>query len=277
MGKSLAPAKINLTLHVTGQRDDGYHRLDSLVMFADKGDKITVEAADEMSLQVEGRMSEGVPVDESNLMVRAARLMDAPVAMRVKKNLPNAAGLGGGSSDAAAVLKAISRMTGQPIPESAITLGADVPVCLMGRAARMSGIGDKLESVAGMPMLNAVLVNPGRPVPTKLVFERLTCKENPPMPEQLPTGLSAAELTQWLGSMRNDLEAPAMKAEPVIAQVFETLSKTPGCLLTRMSGSGGTCFGIYKDRETANSAAGRLKEQNPAWWVSAVRLNSSKT
>lgn len=277
MGKSLAPAKINLTLHVTGQRDDGYHRLDSLVMFADKGDKITVEAADEMSLQVEGRMSEGVPVDESNLMVRAARLMDAPVAMRVKKNLPNAAGLGGGSSDAAAVLKAISRMTGQPIPESAITLGADVPVCLMGRAARMSGIGDKLESVLGMPMLNAVLVNPGRPVPTKLVFERLTCKENPPMPEQLPTGLSAAELTQWLGSMRNDLEAPAMKAEPVIAQVFETLSKTPGCLLTRMSGSGGTCFGIYKDRETANSAAGRLKEQNPAWWVSAVRLNSSKT
>ena len=277
MGKSLAPAKINLTLHVTGRRDDGYHLLDSLVMFADKGDKISVEAADEMSLQVEGRMSEGVPVDESNLMVRAARLMDAPVAMRVKKNLPNAAGLGGGSSDAAAVLKAISRMTGQPIPESAITLGADVPVCLMGRAARMSGIGDKLESVSGMPMLNAVLVNPGRPVPTKLVFERLTCKENPPMPEELPTGLSAAELTQWLGSMRNDLEAPAMKAEPVIAQVFETLSKTPGCLLTRMSGSGGTCLGIYKDRETANSAAGRLKEQNPAWWVSAVRLNSSKT
>ena len=277
MGKSLAPAKINLTLHVTGRRDDGYHLLDSLVMFADKGDKISVEAADEMSLQVEGRMSEGVPVDESNLMVRAARLMDAPVAMRVKKNLPNAAGLGGGSSDAAAVLKAISRMTGQPIPESAITLGADVPVCLMGRAARMSGIGDKLESVSGMPMLNAVLVNPGRPVPTKLVFERLTCKENPPMPEELPSGLSAAELTQWLGSMRNDLEAPAMKAEPVIAQVFETLSKTPGCLLTRMSGSGGTCLGIYKDRETANSAAGRLKEQNPAWWVSAVRLNSSKT
>ena len=277
MGKSLAPAKINLTLHVTGRRDDGYHLLDSLVMFADKGDKISVEAADEMSLQVEGRMSEGVPVDESNLMVRAARLMDVPVAMRVKKNLPNAAGLGGGSSDAAAVLKAISRMTGQPIPESAITLGADVPVCLMGRAARMSGIGDKLESVSGMPMLNAVLVNPGRPVPTKLVFERLTCKENPPMPEELPTGLSAAELTQWLGSMRNDLEAPAMKAEPVIAQVFETLSKTPGCLLTRMSGSGGTCLGIYKDRETANSAAGRLKEQNPAWWVSAVRLNSSKT
>ena len=277
MGKSLAPAKINLTLHVTGRRDDGYHLLDSLVMFADKGDKISVEAADEMSLQVEGRMSEGVPVDESNLMVRAARLMDVPVAMRVKKNLPNAAGLGGGSSDAAAVLKAISRMTGQPIPESAITLGADVPVCLMGRAARMSGIGDKLESVSGMPMLNAVLVNPGRPVPTKLVFERLTCNENPPMPEELPTGLSAAELTQWLGSMRNDLEAPAMKAEPVIAQVFETLSKTPGCLLTRMSGSGGTCLGISKDRETANSAAGRLKEQNPAWWVSAVRLNSSKT
>ncbi len=277
MGEFLAPAKINLTLHVTGQRDDGYHLLDSLVMFADKGDRISVSLADETSLQVEGRMSEGVPVDETNLMVRAARLMGVPVAMKVKKKLPNAAGLGGGSSDAAAVLTAISLITGKPIPEHAIELGADVgadvPVCLKRSAARMRGIGDRVEAVWNMPSLEAVLVNPGRPVPTSKVFARLEKKDNPPMPDELPRGKTAGQLVEWLATMRNDLQAPAMAAEPVIAQVFDTLSKTPGCLLTRMSGSGGTCFGIYSDKETARSAAGRLREQNPSWWVTATTLN----
>lgn len=269
-----APAKINLTLHVTGQRADGYHLLDSLVMFADKGDRITLALADETSLQVEGRMTEGVPVDESNLMLRAARMMGVPVAMKVKKRLPNAAGLGGGSSDAAAVLTAISLMTGKPIPRRAIELGADVPVCLARSPARMRGIGDLVTPVAGLPALEAVLVNPGRPVPTATVFEHLRSKDNPPMPEDIPSGLSAAEMTAWLAGMRNDLEEPAMAAEPVIAQVFDTLSRTPGCMLTRMSGSGGTCFGIYSDKETARAAAGRLQEQNPAWWVLAVTLNA---
>lgn len=273
MVKILAPAKVNLTLHVTGQREDGYHLLDSLVMFADKGDRISLTLADEMSLQVEGRMSEGVPVDESNLMVRAARMMDTPVAMKVKKKLPNAAGLGGGSSDAAAVLTAISLMTGKVIPQRAIELGADVPVCLTRSPARMRGIGDQIEPIWGLPALEAVLVNPGRPVPTLSVFKHLKNKDNPPMPEVLPSGLSAMELAQWLGEMRNDLEAPAIEAEPVIGQVFDTLSKTPGCLLTRMSGSGGTCFGIYSSRVMAQSAAGRLQEQNPGWWVTAVTLN----
>lgn len=274
MGKFLAPAKINLTLHVTGQRKDGYHLLDSLVMFADKGDRITLALADETSLQVEGRMTEGVPVDESNLMLRAARMMGVPVAMKVKKRLPNAAGLGGGSSDAAAVLTAISLMTGKPIPRRAIELGADVPVCLARSPARMRGIGDLVTPVTGLPALETVLVNPGRPVPTAAVFGHLRSKDNPPMPEDIPSGLSAAEMTAWLAGMRNDLEEPAMAAEPVIAQVFDTLSRTPGCMLTRMSGSGGTCFGIYSDKETARAAAGRLQEQNPAWWVLAVTLNA---
>lgn len=274
MAKFLAPAKVNLTLHVTGQRDDGYHLLDSLVMFADKGDRITLSLADETTLQVEGQMSDGVPLDESNLMLRAARLMGVPVAMKVKKKLPNAAGLGGGSSDAAAVMTAISLMTGKVIPERAIELGADVPVCLARSPARMRGIGDVVEPVKNMPSLEVVMVNPGRPVPTAEVFKHLKVKDNPAMPEVLPEGLSSVELAHWLATMRNDLQAPAMEAAPVIGQVFEVLSKTPGCLLTRMSGSGGTCFGIYSDRETARSAAGRLREQYPAWWVIPTTLNA---
>ncbi len=274
MGKFLAPAKVNLALHVIGQRADGYHLIDSLVMFADYGDRVSVSLADETSLQVEGRMSEGVPVDESNLMIRAARLMNVPVAMKVKKRLPHAAGLGGGSSDAAAVLTAISLITGKAIPAEAIELGADVPVCLARSAARMRGIGERVEPVAGLPALEAVLVNPGRPVPTVDVFRHLQKRDNSPLPEKLPSGLNAVELARWLGTMRNDLQAPAMAAAPVISQVFDTLSRTPGCLLTRMSGSGGTCFGLYSDKETARSAAGRLREQNPGWWVTATTLNA---
>lgn len=274
MAELLAPAKVNLALHVTGQRADGYHILDSLVMFADIGDMISVTLSSATTLQIDGALHEGVPSDSRNLMVRAARMMDVPVAMQLQKRLPHAAGLGGGSSDAAAVLDEIARLTGRPIPANAIDLGADVPVCLARGAARMRGIGDDVTPVSGMPALEAVLVNPGRPVPTAQVFKHLQCRDNPPLPETLPTGLTAVELAEWLGTMRNDLEAPAMAAEPVIAQVFDTLGRTPGCLLTRMSGSGGTCFGLYSDGETARAAAGRLQEQNAGWWVAATTLNA---
>ena len=274
MVKVLAPAKVNLTLHVTGRREDGYHLLDSLVMFADKGDRVGVSLADETELSVDGPMVDGVPLDERNIMMRAARLMGVPARMKLKKKLPHAAGIGGGSSDAAATLKALSDLSGKPVPETAVELGADVPVCLLGQAARMRGIGDLLEPVDDLPVLDAVLVNPRLPVLTAEVFRRLKQHENPPMPDQLPHGAGAAEMIEWLRGMRNDLEAPAIEAEPVIGQVFETLEVTPGCLLARMSGSGGTCFGLYSDPETAASAAGRLKEQNPGWWVNAVRLNA---
>lgn len=273
MVKVLAPAKINLTLHVTGLRDDGYHLLDSLVMFADIGDTVRVKPSDDVSLSVEGKMSAGVPVDERNVMIRAAQWMRVGAEMRLTKKLPIAAGIGGGSSDAAATLKALSELTGKPIPDNAIVLGADMPVCLLGVAARMRGIGEQVEPIDGLPKLHAVLVNPNRPVHTKTVYERLTKHDNPPMPEEIPTGQTAAELVDWLKGMRNDLEAPAMKAEPVIAQVFQALEVTPGCLLARMSGSGGTCFGLYANRETARAAAGRLREQQPGWWVAAARLN----
>ncbi len=273
MVKVFAPAKINLTLHVTGKRDDGYHLLDSLVMFADVGDTIHVTPAAQISLLVSGHMAHGVPVDDRNIMVRAAQLARVNAAMRLTKVLPPAAGIGGGSSDAAATLRALADISGQPITGKAHTLGADIPVCLLGQTARMRGIGEKVEVLPDMPTLHAVLVNPNVPVFTKSVFACLTKPDNPAMPEDIPCGLSAADLINWLKDMRNDLERSAMAAEPAIAQIFNALEVTPGCQLTRMSGSGGTCFGLYSDHETAASAAGRLTEQQPGWWVRAVRLN----
>lgn len=275
MAEAFAPAKINLTLHVTGRRDDGYHLLDSLVMFADVGDRITVTPAPETSLEIEGPMAGGVPAGADNLVMRAARLMGVTALIRLKKNLPAAAGIGGGSSDAAATLRALHELTGAPLPADTLSLGADVPVCLSGAgAARMRGVGDRIEPVTGLPPLHAVLVNPGIPVLTAEVFARLTSRENPAMPEDLPRNVGAGELITWLGEMRNDLQTPAIEAEPVIAQVFATLEVTPGCLLTRMSGSGGTCFGLYTDAETAAAAAGRLQESHPGWWVKATQLNA---
>lgn len=274
MVKVFAPAKINLTLHVTGRREDGHHLLDSLVMFADLGDTIHVSPAAKTMLTVKGPMARGVPVDERNIMIRAAALAKVTSAMRLIKELPHAAGIGGGSSDAAATLRALSDLSGRPIPGDAATLGADVPVCLLKQTARMRGVGEYVDVLSGLPTLHAVLVNPNLPVLTTEVFKRLKKSDNPAMPDSIPRGQSAAEFIEWLGKMRNDLEAPAIEAEPVIKQVFDALAVTPGCQLTRMSGSGGTCFGLYYDLETASSAAGRLNEQQPDWWVRAVRLNS---
>lgn len=274
MVEVFAPAKVNLTLHVTGRRSNGYHEIDSLVMFADIGDTITVERSDSAHLTVTGPMADGVPADDRNLVMRAAGLMGLPADMVLYKTLPHAAGLGGGSSDAAATLKALARLNGRDLPADVLSLGADVPVCLLAAAARMQGIGADVTPVPGLPALDAVLVNPKLPVLTAEVFKRLAHATNPPMPDRLPAGLDAGALVEWLRGMRNDLETAAIAAEPVIEQVFRTLQVTPGCQLTRMSGSGGTCFGLYGDAETAAAAAGRLQESHPGWWVAATRLNT---
>lgn len=274
MADAFAPAKINLALHVTGRRADGYHLLDSLVMFADIGDRISVTPAPETTLEIAGPMAGGIPEGDDNLVMRAARLIGVTAAIRLEKHLPLAAGIGGGSTDAAATLRALHALTGAPLPNNCLSLGADVPVCLAGAgAARMRGVGDIVEPVAGLPALHAVLVNPNIPVLTVEVFNRLKMRENTPLPP-LPGNPDAGALIDWLRGTRNDLQEAAIAAEPVVAQVFTTLAVTPGCLLTRMSGSGGTCFGLYSDAETAASAAGRLSESHPAWWVAATRLNA---
>jgi 4-diphosphocytidyl-2-C-methyl-D-erythritol kinase len=262
--EAFAPAKINLTLHVTGQREDGYHLLDSLVVFADVGDRLRVGLGPSC-LRVTGPMSEGVPSDGRNLVLKAAALMGVQADITLEKHLPAAAGIGGGSADAAAVLHALSRLTGRTVPDAGLSLGADVPVCLAGRAAVMRGIGEVVDPVS-VPIMSAVLVNPGVEVPTGAVFNALARKDNPPMEPMS----SRSDLIPWLIRQRNDLEAPACAVQPVIQTVLEALRGCDGCLLARMSGSGATCFGLYSDPTAAKRAAEALRR--PGWWVRAVAL-----
>ncbi len=271
-----APAKINLTLHVTGQRPNGYHELDSLVVFApDVGDVVRVRSADDDRFSVEGPFAADVPVTEDNLVCRAARLMGQGFDITLVKNLPVASGIGGGSSDAAGTLKAIAKLKIMPLPTlgEQTALGADVPVCVMGGAVRMQGIGEMLSPVAtgafGWPM---VLVNPGVSVSTPDVFRQLSRKENPPMADVFelgPTPLQDDRLPDWLRRQRNDLEEPAIAVAPVIRDVLSALQDTAGCQIARMSGSGATCFGLFFDERDARAAAEAIETAHPDWWVAA--------
>lgn len=268
--EAFAPAKINLTLHVTGQRTDGYHLLDSLVVFADVGDVVRVTPASETSLRVAGPMAAGVPADARNLCWRAAQTFGAPVAIALDKHLPAAAGIGGGSSDAAAVIRAMEAGFGRRFNGDALGLGADLPVCLLARAARMSGIGEAVEPLA-LPVLQAVLVNPRVEVSTPEVFRALTTRDNLPMTD-LPRNADPDGMLDWLREMRNDLQTPAIGLRPVIGEVLEALTGS-GADLARMSGSGATCFGLYASRAAARAAAEQLRQAHPGWWVVAARLS----
>lgn len=271
--EAFAPAKINLTLHVTGRRDDGYHLLDSLVVFAGAGDRVSVEPARDWSLRVIGPRAEGVPEDDGNLVLKAARLIGGvPCAITLDKHLPTASGIGGGSSDAAAALRALHALDGRPLPGDTLPLGADVPVCLSARPARMRGIGERLDPVPDLPSVSLVLVNTGVAVSTPEVFRLLSTPDNAPMPPELPQWRDATALADWLAGQRNDLELPARTAEPAIGVVLSRLAETEGCLLARMSGSGATCFGLYADAVAADDAARALRELHPDWWVEACGL-----
>jgi len=273
MSKTFAPAKINLSLHVTGQRSDGYHELDSLVMFADVGDRVRVIPAETTTLEVTGPMSAGVPADASNLVWKAAALYELPVAITLEKHLPTAAGLGGGSSDAAATLFAMSDLTGSTtLPEGATSLGADVRVCLARQAARMRGIGDEAQPLEGVPELYAVLANPGVPVATQEVFAALDDKENAPMPKRIPRWRGVWSAIDWISKQRNDLEAPARTVAPAIGEALAALAALPGARLARTSGSGATCFGLLEERAEADEAADTLADSHPDWWVTAATL-----
>ena len=268
--KVFAPAKINLTLHVTGQRDDGYHLLDSLVAFVDLGDQVTATPAATSSLSVTGPFTEGVPTDETNLVMRAAELAGTPMEMVLDKRLPPASGIGGGSSDAAATLRAAARLGAEPVTaERALSLGADVPVCLATKPVRMRGIGDELTPVA-MPALHMVLVNPRVEVSTPEVFKALSSKDNMEMPDLLPDWPDSLSFIDWLGTQRNDLERPAVKLVPDVAAALTALALAPGAQMVRMSGSGATCFALFEDRYKADAAALQLAEDNPWWWIKSA-------
>lgn len=266
--EGFAPAKINLTLHVTGQRSDGYHLLDSLVVFADVGDRLQYEPGPELSLTISGQFADGVPTDARNLVWQAAEICGWTGHILLEKNLPHGAGIGGGSSDAAAVLRDL----GGPLAK-APTLGADVPVCLSTAPQRMRGIGEVLEPVRSFPPLDMVLVNPGAHVPTPQVFQALKVKENAPMSE-LSADLGFGGLLSWMSDQRNDLQEPAITCAPQIRLALEALDRAD---LVRMSGSGATCFGIYADADSAQRAAQVISSRYPNWWVQSCQTFGSKT
>lgn len=263
--RETAPAKLNLTLHVTGRRADGYHLLDSLVVFLEVGDVVTITPGP-LALTLGGPFGAALSDDPNNLCLRAARLAGAEVAIALEKNLPVASGIGGGSADAAAVLRALDCRP--PHPEQ---LGADVPVCLAGRSSRMQGLGEIVTPLPALPALHLVLVNPLRALSTPAVFGALACRENPPMPEILPEFTDAEGLTGFLRTCRNDLEAPAISLMPEIADCIAALDGA-GARLARMSGSGATCFGIFADADAARAARARIAAAHPGWWVVASGL-----
>lgn len=269
-----APAKVNLALHVVGRRGDGYHLLDSLVVFPEVGDAVEVAPADTLTLSVEGPFA--ASLGASNLILDAARLLapERGAALRLVKRLPVAAGIGGGSADAAAAVRLLARHWELPLPSEAalLALGADVPVCLIGRACRMQGIGEQVTPLA-VPGFWIVLANPGVPVETRAVFEALDCRDNPPMATP-PAARDAAALFSWLRGQRNDLEAPAAAVAPAIAIVLAALRAQTGCALARMSGSGATCFGLFETEAAAADAAGVLARQ-PGWWVAAAPVGAT--
>lgn len=274
----LAPAKINLCLHVTGRRADGYHLLDSLVAFApDAADRLSVAPASDTTLALTGPEAAALAPEGDNLVLRAARAFGPalpPVALTLEKNLPIASGIGGGSADAAAALRLCAAYAGLPLPDAAtvLSLGADVPVCLTPRATRMEGVGERLTPLPPLPPVHAVLVNPRRPVATPAIFAALTQRDNPPLPATIPTFADARTLARWLDRQRNDLEAPARLIEPVISDVLAAIAARPGCLLARMSGSGATCFGLFSDAAQARVAANALRRAQPDWWIATSVL-----
>lgn len=275
-----APAKINLCLHVTGQRPDGYHLLDSLVVFTEFGDTVFARPMQGLSLSITGPESAGLSAGADNLVLRAARLMGArDLALTLEKNLPVASGIGGGSSDAAACLRLLGRLRGgsAPSPKAVLTLGADVPVCLRATPCRMRGIGEDITPLHALPPFWLVLVNPRREVSTPQVFKALRSRTNTPLPDALPDWADAASFFDWLAAQRNDLEGPAIQIAPVIGQVLDVLGASQGCALARMSGSGATCFGVFATLSDAEHAASTISAAFPAWWCVATGLAVART
>ena len=277
-----APAKLNLYLHVTGRRADGYHELDSLVTFTALADTLEIAPAESLRLSVTGPFADALDVGD-NLAARAATALaeklgrPADVRITLDKRIPVAAGLGGGSADAAAVLRGLARLWqlgaehAGDLRETALGLGADVPVCLDSRAAHMAGIGEALSAPPHLPSCGVLLVNPGVPVPTGPVFA--ACRgpfSAASRIEEAP--YDAPALAALLRSRRNDLEQPALAQVPEIGRVLARLAAAPGCLLARMSGSGGTCFGLFEDEAAAAGTADAIARDDPAWWVQPTRL-----
>jgi 4-diphosphocytidyl-2-C-methyl-D-erythritol kinase len=274
MSAEPAHAKVNLYLHVTGRRPDGYHLLDSLAVFPAVADRLTATPAETLSLAVEGPFAAALAEEPDNLVLRAARRLAEAHGIRagarlvLHKALPIASGIGGGSADAAAALRLLARLWNVPIPDGlALALGADVPVCLAQRPARMQGVGEILAPAPRLPEFGIVLANPGLAVPTPAVFRHRAATGAGFTPAATLPGAwpTAAAMAESLAATTNDLAEAAIALCPPIAEVLAALAALPGARLARMSGSGATCFALFDTAAEAAAAATRLA--HPAWWV----------
>ena len=283
----LAPAKVNLYLHVAAVKPDGYHPLDSLVAFADVGDRVTISHAPSFDFTVEGPFGGSVGNDADNLVVKvllalAAHLgqEDLPLSVVLDKRLPIAAGLGGGSADAGAVLRGANLLLDIGLSDDVLetiarAAGADGPMCYRARPALVSGVGEVLEAADDLPPLHAVLLNPGLPSPTGAVYKAYdTAGQGDADRPTTPADWSVPSVIDWLGHQRNDLEAPALSVTPAIQEALDAMAAVPTCRLTRMSGSGATVFGLFDSAEVALDAA--LSLDRTGWWVRPTVLGTPK-
>lgn len=287
-----ARAKVNLSLRVNGRRADGYHDLESVVVFADCADRLTLTPGPELGLTISGPLAQACGETSDNLVLKAARLLSERVPgmkaghFTLEKVLPVAAGIGGGSADAAAALRLLAQLNGLALDDVSIVevaklTGADVPVCVNSKSCIMTGVGDALQPLS-LPTIPCVMINPGVAVATRDVFSALGLRNG-----QLLVGITdvllrdrwpddKASLEEWveaLAANANDLEAPALRVQPVIGDVIAALNATNGAWLARMSGSGATCFAIYENTAEAGRAAEQIRREHPGWWVHAGTLS----
>lgn len=283
--EALAPAKVNLFLHVGPVDRDGYHPLASLVAFADAGDRLTAEPADHLSLRIVGPFAGDLADGDDNLVLRAVRALaevagrPLPIALTLDKRLPVAAGLGGGSSDAGAALKLARDVFSLPFDDERLagiagTLGADGPMCLHARAAWAEGRGDRLTFEPRLPPLPTVLINPRVPSPTGAVYAAYdSCPQAAADRPPPPGDWRQAAVVGWLAAQRNDLQAPASGLQPAVAEALEEAGGLSGARLVRMSGSGATVFALFDSMDHARAAAGTLSARRPGWWICPTVLN----
>lgn len=277
----LAPAKINLFLHITGKRNDGYHLLQSLFAFADYGDEIRIEESNNFSLAINGPFSDSI-LSEENLITKSVTALEnhtgrrANCKIRLTKNIPVGAGLGGGSADAAATIKALIDFWDIKVPDKkidniALSLGADIPACLYNRPCFVEGIGEKIIPINSFPALPAILVYPNKGCSTTEIFDRYNLSPSKIItpPENLN---DKQQLMEFLKKQKNDLTATAIDHIPEINNILDEIKNQKGCLISRMSGSGSTCFGLFETKEDSENAVQNIKKNNPGWWVQAVTI-----
>ena len=282
MFEEKASAKVNLCLQIVGQKSNGFHLLDSIVGFTEFGDHLSFKESDVLELTVQGAFSDQIPVDRSNLILKAAELVrklnniKTGAHITLTKNLPPSAGLGGGSSDAAATIRGLSRMWGTDLPgiHDLMKIGSDLPVCINQKTQHMKGFGEVLNVVNTFPNLPILLVNPLKKVSTQTVFRKLENKKNSPLSKYENLFQTKKDWINWLLLQRNDLMAPAVSVEPVISEVLQFISSQTSVEKVSMSGSGSTCFGVFENKHDCDLAMEKVRQERPEWWSVSTEIIS---